>query len=90
MIREVIRPQNTSFSINIPTSYIDRELEFIMFPLDEKEITQEIKQKNNKSLRGVFNQYADTSKITLEDDAWKNHTIEKFKKIWLELILITS
>ena len=81
MIREVIRPQNTSFSINIPTSYIDRELEFIMFPLDEKEITQEIKQKNNKSLRGVFNQYADTSKITLEDDAWKNHTIEKFKKI---------
>jgi hypothetical protein len=81
MIREVIRPQNTSFSINIPTSYIDRELEFIMFPLDEQETTQEIKQKNNKSLRGVFNQYADTSKITLEDDAWKNHTIEKFKKI---------
>ena len=81
MIREIIRPQYTSFSINIPTSYIDRELEFIMFPLDEKEITQEIKQKNNKSLRGVFNQYADTSKITLEDDAWKNHTIEKFKNI---------
>jgi len=81
MIREVIRPQNTSFSINIPTSYIDRELEFIMFPLDEQETTQEIKQKNNKSLRGVFNQYADASKITLEDDAWKNHTIEKFKKI---------
>ena len=81
MIREIIRPQYTSFSINIPTSYIDRELEFIMFPLDEKEITPEIKQKNNKSLRGVFNQYADASKITLEDDAWKNHTIEKFKKI---------
>ena len=73
MIREVIRPQNTSFSINIPTSYIDRELEFIMFPLDEKEITQEIKQKNKKSLRGVFNQYANSSKISLEDNAWKNH-----------------
>jgi hypothetical protein len=56
MIREVIIPQYTSFSINIPTSYIDRELEFIMFPLDEQE-------------------------ITLEDNAWKNHTIEKFKKI---------
>jgi hypothetical protein len=52
-----------------------------MFPLDEQETTQEIKQKNNKSLRGVFNQYADASKITLEDNAWKNHTIEKFKKI---------
>ena len=64
MIREVIRPQNTSFSINIPTSYIDRELEFIMFPLDEQETTQDIKQKNKKSLKGVFNQYADASKIT--------------------------
>jgi hypothetical protein len=41
MISEVIRPQYTSFSINIPTSYIDRELEFIMFPLDEQEITLE-------------------------------------------------
>ena len=45
MIREVIRPQHTNFTINIPTSYIDREVEFIMFPLDEKEITQDIKQK---------------------------------------------
>lgn len=45
MIREVIRPQYTNFTINIPTSYIDREVEFIMFPLDEKEITQDIKEK---------------------------------------------
>ena len=73
MIREVIRPQNTSFSINIPTSYIDRELEFIMFPLDEQETTQDIKQKNKKSLKGVFNQYADASKITWEDDTWENN-----------------
>ena len=80
MIREVIRPQYTNFTINIPTSYIDREVEFIMFPLDEKEIVQDIKQKKKKSLRGVFNQYADSSKISLEDNAWKNHTIEKFKK----------
>ena len=79
MIREIIRPRYTSFSINIPTSYIDRELEFIMFPLDEQETTQEIKQKNNKSLRGIFNQYADASKITLEDDAWKNHTLLKWQ-----------
>ena len=80
MIREVIRPQYTNFTINIPTSYIDREVEFIMFPLDEKEIIQDIKQKKKKSLRGIFNQYADSSKISLEDSAWKNHTIEKFKK----------
>jgi len=67
MIREVIRPQYTNFTINIPTSYIDREVEFIMFPLDEQEITQNIKKKKRKSLRGVFNQYADNSKISLDN-----------------------
>ncbi|MEA3512997.1 MAG: hypothetical protein U9R37_05295 [Campylobacterota bacterium] len=80
MIREVIKPQYTNFTINIPTSYIDREVEFIMFPLDEQEIIQETKQEKTKSLRGVFNQYADSSKISSEDNAWQNHTIEKFKK----------
>jgi len=80
MIREVIRPQYTNFTINIPTSYIDREVEFIMFPLDEKEIIQDIKEEKKKSLRGIFNQYADSLKIPLEDNAWKNHTIEKLKK----------
>ena len=80
MIREVIRPQYTNFTINIPTSYIDREVEFIMFPLDEKEITQDIKEKKKKSLRGVFNQYADNSKISLEDNAWQNHIMDKFKQ----------
>ncbi|NOQ31632.1 MAG: hypothetical protein GQ570_10970 [Helicobacteraceae bacterium] len=40
MLREVIRPQHNSFTINIPNSYIDREIEFIMFPLDNEEITK--------------------------------------------------
>ena len=80
MIREVIKPQYDNFTINIPKNYIDREVEFIMFPLDEKEIIQDIKEKKRKSLRGVFNQYADSSKISLEDNAWKNHIIDKFKQ----------
>ena len=79
MIREVIRPQYTSLTIDIPTSYIDREIEFIMFPLDEKEIIQNIEEKKHKSLRGIFNQYQDSSKIYLEDNAWKNHILDKFK-----------
>jgi len=79
MIREVIRPQYTNFTIDIPTSYIDREVEFIMFPLDEKE-RQESKEKKKKSLKGVFNQYADGSKIALEESAWQDYTIDKFKK----------
>ena len=80
MIRKVIKPQYTNFTINIPTSYIDREVEFIMFPLDEQEIAKENKQQNKKSLRGVFNKYADNSKIALEDNAWQNHIMDKFKQ----------
>ena len=79
MIREVIRPQHTNFTIKIPTSYIDRDVEFIMFPLDEKETLQDIKGKKQKSLRGVFNQYADSAKVSLEDNAWQNHILNKFK-----------
>jgi len=50
-----------------------------MFPREEKETTEEKKQRNKKSLRGVFNQYADASKILLEDSAWQNHIISKYK-----------
>ena len=62
MIREAIRPQCANFIISIPTSYIDREVEFIMFPLDEQELTKEISRKSKKSLRGIFGQYTDISK----------------------------
>ena len=79
MIREVIRPQNTNFTINIPTSYINREVEFIMFPLDEKEVLNNEQGKNRKSLRGIFNKYSDSTKKNLEDSAWQNHIMDKFK-----------
>ena len=79
MIREVIKPQYTSYTIYIPTSYIDREIEFIMFPLDEKETIQNNIEKEKKSLKGVFHQYADNSKITLEDNAWQDSIVDKFK-----------
>ncbi len=83
MIREVIRPQQNSFTINIPNSYIDREVEFIMFPLDfndKQEIeTIKISGQKSKSLRGVFNKYSNNSKIELEENAWQNHIMEKYK-----------
>ena len=79
MIREVIRPQETSFTINIPESYLDRDVEFIIFPLDEKEEIQENKKNNISSLCGSLNKYADSSKIALEDKAWETHVMEKYK-----------
>jgi len=80
MIREVIVPQYTNLTINIPTSYIDREIEIIIFPIDKDETIQNCKAKKRKSLRGIFNKYADNSKVSLEESAWKNHIIDKFKK----------
>jgi len=77
MIREVIKPQSTHITINIPKSYINKEIEFIMFEVNEN-INKN--SKKNKSLRGVFNKYANSSKIDLENSAWKNHIIEKFKQ----------
>ena len=77
MVREVIRPQYTNLTINVPTSYIDRDIEFIMFPLDEQVNEDEI--KISKSLRGVFSQYANELKIEEEKDAWKQHIVDKYK-----------
>ena len=81
MIREIIRPQHTNITIDIPTEYIDRDIELILFPIEAKEkMKNSKKSKTKKSLRGIFSQYADKSKIALEDSAWQNHIIEKFKK----------
>lgn len=79
MIRKVLRPQQTNFIINIPESYIGKKVEFIMFTLDENDKMGNIEEKERKSLRGTFKQYADISKVSLEDKAWQNSIIEKSK-----------
>ena len=50
-----------------------------MFPLKKEKVIQDIKYHNTKTLRGIFNQYADNSKIELEDNAWQNYVKEKYK-----------
>ena len=81
MIREIIRPEDTNLTINIPTDYVDREVELIIFPIDKKEaVPDSKKEKVKKSLRGVFSKYADKSKIPLENTAWQNYIIEKYKQ----------
>ena len=77
MIREIIRPQQNQITVNIPDDYIDKEIEFIAFPINNNKT---IKTKRKKSLRGVFNKYADISKISLEDNAWQNCIVNKFKQ----------
>jgi hypothetical protein len=80
MIREVIRPTQNDFHIYIPTEYLNKDVEFIMFPLDEREHVQKVETVKQKSLRGVFSAYADDAKIALEENAWQLSVIKKFKK----------
>ena len=75
MIRKIIKPKNNQIVLNIPESYIDKEIELIIFPRDKEE---SYNLKKNKSLKGVFNKYADNSKIPLEEKAWQKHIIDSF------------
>ena len=79
MIREVIRPQYNNFTISIPSSYINKDVEFIMFPLDEPEIVNEIKKQDISTLGGSLNKYANPLKMELEDNAWEQHVMDKYK-----------
>jgi hypothetical protein len=44
-----------------------------------KNLVNSMQDKNSDSLKGVFNQYVDTSKIALEKSAWQNHLINKHR-----------
>jgi len=80
MIREVIRPIQNDFHIYIPTEYLNKDVEFIMFPIDEQEHVQKVEAVKEKSLRGVFNSYSNDTKVALEDSAWQLNVMNKFKK----------
>ena len=79
MIRKVMRPQDTNITIEIPTNYINREVEFIMFPLDEFETINKNKKQDISVLGGSLSKYANISKIDLEDKAWEMHIMNKYK-----------
>ncbi len=76
MVREIIKPTDKNINIQIPDEYINREIEFIMFPINDISTP---KKRPKKSLKGAFSEYADPSKKVLEDKAWEMHVLEKFK-----------
>ena len=39
MIREIIRPTHNDYTITIPNEYINQDVEFIMFALNDSKIT---------------------------------------------------
>jgi len=78
MIRELFTPTTNHFHITIPNEYLGKQVEFIMFPLEQHEISATQKQDID-ALGGCLNQYADVSKIPLEDSAWESYVMDKYK-----------
>jgi len=73
-----------TLTLNIKDNAYNSILYFLRNLSDDVEIlSDKTSQKITKkagSLRGVFNQYADSSKIHLEDNALQNHILEKYTK----------
>jgi len=79
MIREIVKPKDTNLTINIPEDYVGKRIEYIVFPLENDTDSEDNNIKNISSLKGALHQYADPSKIELENQAWKLHVQKKFK-----------
>jgi len=69
--------------LNINNS-IYEHIMFFLKNLPKNMVNIEIETNNEKSvetnnLKGVFQSYADPKKQRLEDEAWKNHVLEKYQ-----------
>ena len=69
MVRDIIRPEDTKMTIDIPPHYVGRRIEYIVFPLDSEE--RPVRRK--RSLKGALKAYADPAKRKLEATAWQEH-----------------
>jgi hypothetical protein len=52
MVRAHVKPQNQDISIHIPENYIGRELEVLLYPIDELTDAEPAVKKTIASLRG--------------------------------------
>ncbi len=79
-----------TLTLNIKDNAYNNILYFLKHLSNDVEILSDKTTKNitkkTSSLRGVFNQYADSSKVPLEDRALQNHILKEYTKenFWLE------
>ena len=62
MIRKIITPKDNNLIIKIPNEYIGKEIEYIVFPINDSKI-EHSKKIDIDSIGGILNKYADISKI---------------------------
>ncbi|MEA2029609.1 MAG: hypothetical protein U9N49_11625 [Campylobacterota bacterium] len=72
--------------LDISSEIVDKVLNFLnQLPKNQLKIEIEPQKENKpihkkqKSLKGVFNKYANSSKQAVEDQAWQQHIIDKYK-----------
>ena len=64
MLREIAIPKNEEFILHIPKEYVNKKIEFIAFPINEKEEEKENRVRQKKrSGYGVLK-----GKIHMSDD----------------------
>ncbi len=58
--------------------FVDSKYALLIKEMSEKFVKDS--KKNRRSLRGVFSEYSDSSKIKEEEGIWQRHVVDKFSK----------
>ena len=63
MIRKIITPDKQSVSIEVPETYVGKQIEVLIYAMDELEEQKAVQKKHTTKLRGALklsdDQYAD-------------------------------
>ncbi len=76
MIRQTLRPTTHNLTITIPDEYIDKELEFILFPLNTTETTK-TNHTDTKKQNITNSLYGALKDININQDDYKNYLTHK-------------
>lgn len=69
-IRKIASGQSLSGVIDIPEKWKNKNVEIIVFPVEEKIVRSAKKSEAGKSLCGVLKAYANPKKLAAESSAW--------------------
>jgi hypothetical protein len=76
-IRKIASGQSVSSIIDIPEKWKGKNVEILVFPIEEKKTFAAKKQSPVKSLRGALQAYGNPRKIQMESAAWGEATEAK-------------
>lgn len=81
---QTVELKNLNLSI-LPENAQQEIIDFYQFLIEkyvknsrESPFVNPTQDKNIHALKGVFSQYADTSKIALENSAWQKHLLNEY------------